>query len=52
MGALFFIIYFHYIYNMNETIIVNALLYFFFFILGVRFGRNISKLEKQKDEEE
>ena len=37
---------------MNETIIINALLYFFFFILGVRFGRNISKLENKKDEEE
>jgi len=52
MEALFFVIYFHYIGHMNETIIINVLLYFFFFILGVRFGRNIQKLENQKDEEE
>ena len=37
---------------MTETVIINTLLYFFFFVLGVRFGRNISKLEKQKDDEQ
>lgn len=38
--------------HMNETLLINALLYFFFFILGVRFGRNISKLEKKKDDDD
>ncbi len=36
---------------MTEQIIINALLYFLFFIMGVRFGRNIEKLKKQKDDE-
>lgn len=34
-----------------EQIILNALLYFFFFILGVRFGRNIEKLKEKKDDD-
>ena len=37
--------------HMNETILINALLYFFFFILGVRFGRNMEKLKEKKDDE-
>ena len=34
-----------------EQVIINTLLYVFFFIMGVRFGRNVEKLKKQKDDE-
>jgi hypothetical protein len=51
METLFFIIYFHYIYNMNETILINSLLFFLFFMFGVRFGKNMEKLKEKKDDE-
>jgi len=35
-----------------EQIILNALLYFLFFVMGVRFGRNIEKLKEKKDDED
>mgnify|MGYP001178365364 CR=1 FL=1 len=37
---------------MNETVIVQSLIYFMFFLLGFRMGKNMGKLENQKDDEE
>ena len=50
-GNLFIVDYFHYIYNMNETILINSLLFFLFFMFGVRFGKNMEKLKEKKDDE-
>ena len=51
-GNLFIVDYYHYIYNMNETILINALLFFLFFMFGVRFGKNMEKLKEKKDDDD
>jgi len=36
---------------MNETVIIQSLIYFMFFLLGFRMGKNIGMIEKKKDDE-
>ncbi len=37
---------------MNETVIIQSLIYFMFFLLGFRMGKNIGEMNKEKDDED